>query len=355
MVDRERDDREQDGLVEVGDSLSDGATCWVCGPEMAEFVSRLGDTVLPRRVTDGTVDASVAELNRGISQQAAAICVVCHSQGACPPELIVELANTLKHDPHADIALPVPDNSRLWATLPAESACRAWRPDRDAAIAFRHSIWADQDPFQAVSHSLWEWVLRATSSGRQVVGLSAASLDAHTSLPELAPAPPDSTRDWLKRLLLSENLSPSDESTVASTAWQAGLLQMHDYLDESHQLSQSIEGRGRLHDGDYWHAIMHRREPDFSNAKYWFRRVGAHPVLDRLRPVAAELLAAAEPAQVGKWHATLCGSSWDPLAFVDLCQDALSTQDQRLISVTQQIQYVEMELLLGHCWRAMTA
>ncbi|MEO1994432.1 MAG: hypothetical protein ABGZ17_04070 [Planctomycetaceae bacterium] len=348
-------DREHDGSGEVGDSLSDGATCGVCGPEAVAFSSRLGDTVTPHCVADSTVDASVSELNRWISQQDAAICVVCHSQGACPPELIVELVNALQQDPHADIALPVPDNSRLWAALPAETACRVWRPERDAPMAFRHSVWADQGPLTAVSHSLWEWLLRATSAGRQVVGRSSPLLDAHTSLPDLAPQPPDSNRDWLKRLLLSDSVASSGGASTASMAWQAGLLQIHDYLDESHQFSQSIEGRGRFHDGDYWHAIMHRREPDFSNSKYWFRRVGPHPVFDRLRPVAAELLAVAEPPQVGKWHSTLCGSSWDPLAFVDLCQHALSTQDQRLISVAQQIQYVEMELLLGHCWQALTA
>src|SRR4051794_32254466 len=44
----------------------------------------------------------------------------------------------------------------------------------------------------------------------------------------------------------------------------AGLWLWHDWLDESHRISQRVETA----DGSYWHAIMHRREGDFSNSKY---------------------------------------------------------------------------------------
>jgi hypothetical protein len=41
-----------------------------------------------------------------------------------------------------------------------------------------------------------------------------------------------------------------------------------DDLDRSHTISQGISGPI----GAYWHAIMHRREGDFSNSKYWLRQ-----------------------------------------------------------------------------------
>ena len=55
---------------------------------------------------------------------------------------------------------------------------------------------------------------------------------------------------------------------------RAGVWLLHDYLDESHRISQNIE----TNSGSFWHAIMHRREGDFSNAKYWYARCREHPV-----------------------------------------------------------------------------
>lgn len=49
-------------------------------------------------------------------------------------------------------------------------------------------------------------------------------------------------------------------------------------LDLSHSVSQVVPSR----EGSYWHGIMHRRERDFWNAKYWFQKVGKHPILSTI-------------------------------------------------------------------------
>lgn len=68
---------------------------------------------------------------------------------------------------------------------------------------------------------------------------------------------------------------------------QAGLWLYVDDLDASHRISQSLPDSV----GAYWHAMMHRREGDFGNSKYWLRAAGSVP----------------EKAGVG----------FDPFAFVD--------------------------------------
>src|SRR5688572_8078834 len=88
--------------------------------------------------------------------------------------------------------------------------------------------------------------------------------------------PSSSSRSALKTL--------SQESTFAHTrvvddemaaCCVAGVWLLHDFLDESHTLSQGIDTSA----GSFWHGIMHRREGDFSNAKYWFRHTGRHPAM----------------------------------------------------------------------------
>jgi arylamine N-acetyltransferase len=100
-----------------------------------------------------------------------------------------------------------------------------------------------------------------------------------TSLPELVPCEKRRSAAWIvDHLQAFEAKSPPSPVDLDPDriAVAAGLWQMNGFLDRSHELSQSIEGKGRNRAGDYWHAIMHRREPDYSNAKYWFRRVGQH-------------------------------------------------------------------------------
>jgi hypothetical protein len=121
----------------------------------------------------------------------------------------------------------------------------------------------------------------------------------------------------------------------------AGLWLYHDFLDESHTLSQEIHTTS----GSYWHGIMHRREPDYSNAKYWFRRVGDHPIFVSLVADAKEI-AADDPAEPAKFLTRL--SAWDPFAFIDLCEKAVGSSLEMLC---RRIQQREWELLFDFCYR----
>jgi hypothetical protein len=125
--------------------------------------------------------------------------------------------------------------------------------------------------------------------------------------------------------------------TDMAHACLASLWLYHDFLDESHTISQDIATTS----GSYWHGILHRREPDPSNSAYWFRRVGDHPILV---PLAEEARALGLQLTLGRW---------DPFTFIDLCEkhrDTGTTDEDTLRSVQRR----EWELLFDWCFRHAT-
>lgn len=65
----------------------------------------------------------------------------------------------------------------------------------------------------------------------------------------------------------------------------AGLWLYVDDLDRSHVVSQGIEDTT----GSYWHGIMHRREGDFRNSRYWHIRASGHPLLKSQNGLVTEV------------------------------------------------------------------
>lgn len=127
----------------------------------------------------------------------------------------------------------------------------------------------------------------------------------------------------------------------------AGMWLLYDELDASHRISQDIDSR----EGSYWHGIMHRREPDYSNSKYWFRRVGVHPVFAPLQAAAARLAGGASDPEIASLAAQ---AAWDAPRFVDLCQ-AIAQGRSGSEAAARQIAQAEWELLFDHCYRAAVA
>lgn len=120
---------------------------------------------------------------------------------------------------------------------------------------------------------------------------------------------------------------------------ESAILLRHDHLDASHTLSQSIGSA----EGSFLHGIMHRREPDYSNAKYWFRRVGDHPIFPPLRETALDLGVDATDPMVS-------GGDWDPYAFADAVQKAMrSAGVPERATLLEKIQETELDLLVSHC------
>jgi hypothetical protein len=124
-------------------------------------------------------------------------------------------------------------------------------------------------------------------------------------------------------------------------AMAAGLLQVFDFWDASHEAAQQADDLGEREFSAYWHGIAHRREPDPGNAAYWFRRVGRHPLLAPLAEAAAPLLNAySEMAAASR----LLSGGWDAMAMIDLCTRA--TPGTLREAFARRLQRLEMWLLL---------
>lgn len=128
-----------------------------------------------------------------------------------------------------------------------------------------------------------------------------------------------------------------------AAACHAALWLHFDFLEESHKISQDLD----TIEGSYWHALMHRREPDYWNSKYWFRRVGRHLIFEPLRESAAKLAQAAGKPQAAAFLAEQ--TAWDPMGFVDLCEAASLGKADELLC--RRIQRCEWDLLFDYCYR----
>ena len=162
--------------------------------------------------------------------------------------------------------------------------------------------------------------------------------------PELGPGPRPGVRSQLELntalegLFRALKLQPPNQQLV-----RALVLLWHDHLDASHMISQGIENA----DGSFIHAIVHRREPDYSNAKYWWRRVGAHRCFPDIARRVAEWLKAKGEHDLA---ATLLPrGGWDAFAFVEACAAAADgPASAARVSVLREIQRIESEVLLEY-------
>ena len=167
-------------------------------------------------------------------------------------------------------------------------------------------------------------VLAFGENGRRLAPLtcgSCVSEDARRELTRLKPT----------------DLFPAHKEPAAP---MAGLWLYFSCFEEAHRLID----HPRTPEGVYWHAILHRQEPDDGNAAYWFRRLGQHRIFGALAQEARNILAASPEAEfrVG---------DWDPFAFIAYCDRARRQPGTIQERAAMEIQRAEWQLLFDHCAR----
>jgi hypothetical protein len=153
---------------------------------------------------------------------------------------------------------------------------------------------------------------------------------------------PALARELLESVKPDQLLTAPAASPIAADAMLAGLWLWHDALEESHTLSQKLN----TPDGSYWHAIMHRRERDFSNSKYWLARCRSHPggaAMAHSLPKLIELHRTDPATQA------VTNGGWDPFAFVDLVEQVHDRSDDPRREMVIAIQKLEWQTLFTHC------
>jgi hypothetical protein len=164
----------------------------------------------------------------------------------------------------------------------------------------------------------------APAYGEEIAQLLALDGDGHKLMPLTFDAE------------VAAGVIPRIHAVSATDGVRAGLFVYFGCFEQAHTIAQDMPSA----EGGFWHAILHRREPDPGNAGYWFHRVGRHPVfpelLQQARAIAPDRIA---------------GEPWDPFRFVDFCEEARRSPGSEIERRAKEIQRVEWQLLFDYCAR----
>jgi hypothetical protein len=182
----------------------------------------------------------------------------------------------------------------------------------------------------------------------------AAALQSRKSGPPLTPE-----RVWhtgldreIAAISVTEMAGDQPDGRLSAQAWKAAIYLWNDNLDSAHDLVQDLE----TPTGSLLHGIMHRREGDYSNAKYWFRRTGDHPAYHGLQLRVSGRLEERDKSEgwpdgpAGEAIRAIAGQgAWNPYLLTDAVQIVENRiGDEKARTLLETIQQLELEAILRY-------
>jgi len=177
--------------------------------------------------------------------------------------------------------------------------------------------------------------------GQRVAQILALDHDGNNLISLVASAPLPDRAAEAQALLSGETPAGLFPRARAPEEALAGLWLYFSGGEECHKMVQDLASQ----EASFWHAIVHRREPDADNSAYWFRLVGSHPVFPRLNRAAAEILHRYPESRFD------AGADWDPFRFIEFCERARRESGSSAEQAALEIQRAEWQLLFDYCAR----
>lgn len=148
-----------------------------------------------------------------------------------------------------------------------------------------------------------------------------------------------SSSDSAHRLLAAAKPEVLFAGTAAPKGALAGLWLYFSCFEEAHNVAQDDSSS----EGSFWHAILHRQEPDSGNSAYWFRRVGTHSIFPALVDETAAIIKRHPEAE---FRPT---TKWDPYGFILFVERARQQPGSPSEMAALEIQRAEWQLLFDYC------
>ncbi len=228
--------------------------------------------------------------------------------------------------------------------------------------------------YRNVPEVLWEFAIRFIYGGHEL-----DVLDSDLAVWNVTPSnrPPERPRrlvpqqvrhpfikSYLDRIAFGDLLHTGDDSSESSARLvQAGLYQRIDDLEACHTICQEVSRDRPCAEADYLHGIVHRREPDFQNARGWFRKAGGLGMFSEIREqVVGYLLRVLQIPDFGKARDVALEflrhledrKTWDPLYFLELCLHNTQNGMPEETRLMEEIQEIEFRVLFDWTYRSAT-